>query len=144
MQLGTRAWIPPQPPFFVIQLFQKTIFGLESIFSFTFSTFLKDKLTGYTGLQSYHAFSPPFRPKMFWGYIDQKLKNGLYRYLSSWKFKANIWIFQIAFSQWIAPLTKNRFQVFFRAGLHLHVRKISTFSVKQFKFFDKISYILDN
>ena len=39
---------------------------------------------------------------------------------------------------------KNCFLVFFRAGLHLHVRKISTFSVKQFKFFAKISYILDN
>ena len=38
---------------------------------------------------------------------------------------------------------KNRFLVFFRAGLHLHVRKISTLSVKQFMFFAKMSYILD-
>ena len=39
---------------------------------------------------------------------------------------------------------KNRFLVFDRAGLHLHVRKVSSFLVKLFKFFAWISYILDN
>ena len=34
------------------------------------------------------CFFPPFRPKMFWGYVDQKLKKGLNRYLGSWKFKS--------------------------------------------------------
>ena len=31
-----------------------------------------------------------------------------------------------------------------QAGIHLHVRKVSSFSVKQFMFFAEISYILDN
>ena len=43
-----------------------------------------------------------------------------------WRLKANIWI---AFS-----VTKNCFLVFFRAGLHLLVRKFSMLSVKLFVF----------
>ena len=44
--------------------------------------------------------------------VEQILQNSPRRYLSSWRLKANIWIFQIAFSQWLAPLTKNRFWSF--------------------------------
>ena len=92
--------------------------------------------------QSNHAFFLfPFRPQKFLGRVEQIFQKSPRRYLSSRKLKANVWIFQIAFSQWIAPLTKKIviWSYLFRAGLHLHVRKISTLSVKQVKFFAKIS-----
>ena len=41
--------------------------------------------------------------------------------------------FKLRFHNELLHWQKNRFLVFFRAGLHLHVRKISTLSVKQFK-----------
>ena len=52
--------------------------------------------------------------------------------------------FKLRFHNELLHWQKNRFLVFFRAGLHLHVRKISTLSVKQFKLFAKISYFFDN
>ena len=74
--------------------------------------------------------------------------------ISSKTAPANIWAhknlkqifgyFKLRFHNELLHWEKNRFLVFFRARLHLHVRKISTLSVKQFKFFDKISYILDS
>ena len=64
--------------------------------------------TSWQDTQNYksnHVFLVfPFRPQMFWGRVEKIFKNGQCSYLGSWKFKANIWIFQIAFSQWIAPL----------------------------------------
>ena len=74
---------------------------------------------------NYPCQNRKFRPPKFWGRVKQFLQNFPRRYLSSWRLKANIWIFQIAFSQWIAPLTKNSFLVIIRGGLHLQVRKIS-------------------
>ena len=73
--------------------------------------------TSWQDTQNYtsnHAFFLlfPCRPPKFCGWVKQVFRNSLRRYLSSWRLKANIWIFQIAFSQWIAPLTRNRFLVF--------------------------------
>ena len=74
--------------------------------------------------------------------------------ISSKTAPANIWAhknlkqifgyFKLRFHNELLHWEKNRFLVFFRAGLHLHVRKISKFSVKQFRLFAKISYIFDN
>ena len=59
--------------------------------------------TSWQDTQNYksnHVFLVfPFRPQMFWGRVEKIFKNGQCSYLGSWKFKANIWIFQIAFSQ---------------------------------------------
>ena len=55
------------------------------------------------------------------------------------KSNGSVRTFQIMFSQWIA-LHKKSFSGRFRAGLHLHVRKISTLSVKQFIFCKNIPY----
>ena len=52
--------------------------------------------------------------------------------------------FKLSFHNELLHWPKKCFLVLFRAGLHLHVRKISTLSVKQFNIFAKISYILDN
>ena len=47
-------------------------------------------------------FTFSVRPQKFWGRSEQIFQKSPCRYLSSWRLKANIWIFQIAFSRWIA------------------------------------------
>ena len=96
MQLGTWAWILP--------------FLGKNLCSVSLSI----HICRTSWHKSNHVFLLfPFRPQMFWGRDEEIFKNGQCRYLGSWKFKANIWIFQIAFSQWIAPLIKHRFLFFF-------------------------------
>ena len=137
-QLGILVRIPP-PHFFLFNYFRENICvtiwpRFYFLYIFVVRVDRKHQATCF-----FYIF-----PSNLQSFGDEIFQNGPRKYLSAWRLKANIWIFQIAFLQWIAPLTKNCFLVFFRAGLHLHVRKILTLSVKQFNFFAKISYILDN
>ena len=130
---------PPPPHFFLFNYFRENICvtiwpRFYFLYIFVVRVDRKHQATCF-----FYIF-----PSNLQSFGDEIFQNGPRKYLSAWRLKANIWIFQIAFLQWIAPLTKNCFLVFFRAGLHLHVRKILTLSVKQFNFFAKISYILDN
>ena len=56
---------------------------------------------------------------------------------------ANIWIFQIPFSQWRGRLWKKLFWGFLWQGFHLSLPKISTFTDPPFTFFAHISLIFD-
>ena len=56
---------------------------------------------------------------------------------------ANIWIFQIPFSQWRGGLIKKLFWGFFWQWSHLSLPKISTLTVPPFTFFAHISLIFD-
>ena len=56
---------------------------------------------------------------------------------------ANIWIFQIPFSQWRGGLIKKLFWSFFWQWSHLSLPKISTFTDPPFTFFAHISLIFD-
>ena len=56
---------------------------------------------------------------------------------------ANIWIFQIPFSQWRGRLWKKLFWGFFWQWSHLSLPKISTFTDPPFTFFAHISLIFD-
>ena len=56
---------------------------------------------------------------------------------------ANIWIFQIPFSQWRGGLLKKLFWGFFWQWSHLSLPKISTFTDPPFTFFAHISLIFD-
>ena len=56
---------------------------------------------------------------------------------------ANIWIFQIPFSQWRGRLWKKLFWVFFWQWSHLSLPKISTLTDPPFTFFAHISLIFD-
>ena len=56
---------------------------------------------------------------------------------------ANIWIFQIPFSQWRGRLWKKLFWVFFWRWSHLSLPKISTLTDPPFTFFAHISLIFD-
>ena len=56
---------------------------------------------------------------------------------------ANIWIFQIPFSQWRGRLWKKLFWGFFWQWSHLSLPKISTLTDPPFTFFAHISLIFD-
>ena len=56
---------------------------------------------------------------------------------------ANIWIFQIPFSQWRGRLLKKLFWGFFWQWSHLSLPKISTLTDPPFTFFAHISLIFD-
>ena len=56
---------------------------------------------------------------------------------------ANIWIFQIPFSQWRGGLWKKLFWGFFWQWSHLSLPKISTLTDPPFTFFAHISLIFD-
>ena len=56
---------------------------------------------------------------------------------------ANIWIFQIPFSQWRGGLWKKLFWGFFWQWSHLSLPNISTFTDPPFTFFAHISLIFD-
>ena len=56
---------------------------------------------------------------------------------------ANIWIFQISFSQWRGGLIKKLFWGFFWQWSHLSLPKISTLTDPPFTFFAHISFIFD-
>ena len=75
--------------------------------------------------KSNHAsFTLPLGHHVFWGRAEQIFRNGPCRYLGSWKFKANIWIFQIPFSHWIAPLRKKLFSVFYGTGVLMNEKDL--------------------
>ena len=86
----------------------------------------------------------PFKPPKFWGRVEQIFQNGPANIWAHKNWKQIFGYFKLRFHNELLHWEKNHFLVFFRAGLHLHVRKISSFSVKQFYFFAKIFYILDN
>ena len=80
----------------------------------------------------------PFRPLKFGGQVEQIFSQTAHAVIWAHKDWKQIFVyFKLSFHNELLHWEKNRFLVFFRAGLHLHVRKISTFSVKQFKFFCK-------
>ena len=81
---------------------------------------------------------------LFWGRVEQIFQNGPANIWAHENWKQIFGYFKLRFHNELLHWQKNRFLVFFRAGLHLHVRKISTLSVKQFKLFAKISYFFDN
>ena len=101
----------PNAPISSYSIISEKIFGLKFQCSFTFFTYLWTSWQNTQNCTSNHAFYVPFpfRPQKFWGRVEQIFQNSPRRYLSSRRLKANIWIFQIAFSQWIAPLTKKSF-----------------------------------
>ena len=112
VQWGFWGWIPPLPPFSCYSIISEKIFGLELMFSFTFFTYLLDELTGYTKPQIKHAFVY---------FFCQALAKQIFGY------------FKLRFHNELLHWQKNRFLVFFRTWLHLHVRKISTLSFKQYQ-----------
>ena len=146
MQLGIWAWIPLLPPFSCNSIISEKIFGLKFKCSFTFFTYLWTSWQNTQNCTSNHAFYVPFpfRPQKFWGRVEQIFQNGPANIWAHENWKQIFGYFKLRFHNELLHWEKNRFLVFFRAGPHLHVRKISTLSVKQFKFFDKISYILDD
>ena len=138
---------PPLPPFYCNSIISEKIFGLEFGFSFTF--FLHICRTSWEDIQNFtynHAFFLlfPLRPPKFWGRVEQIFQNGPANIWAHENWKQIFGYFKLRFHNELLHWQKNRFLVFFRAGLHLHVRKISTLSVKQFKLFAKISYFFDN
>ena len=87
----------------------------------------------------------PFRPLKFGGQVEQIFSQTAHAVIWAHKDWKQIFVyFKLSFHNELLHWQKKCFLVFFRAGLHLHVRKISTLSVKQFNIFAKISYILDN
>ena len=145
-QLGIWVWIPPLPPFSCNSIISEKIFGLKFQCSFTFFTYLWTSWQNTQNCTSNHAFYVPFpfRPQKFWGRVEQIFQNGPANIWAHENWKQIFGYFKLRFHNELLHWQKNRFLVFFRAGLHLHVRKISTLSVKQFKLFAKISYIFDN
>ena len=145
MQLGIWAWNPHCHHFIAIQLFQRKYLGFD-LGSVSLSWHICR--TSWEDIQNStynHAFFLlfPLRPPKFWGRVEQIFQNGPANIWAHENLKQIFGYFKLRFHNELLHWEKNHFLVFFRAGLHLHVRKISMFSVKQFKFFAKISYILD-
>ena len=124
-------------PFSCNSIISEKIFGLSFRLSFTFCT---------QNFTSNHAFFLPFsfKPPKFLDELNRSSKTAPANIWAHKNWKQIFGYFKLRFHNELLHWEKNHFLVFFRAGLHLHVRKISMFSVKQFKFFAIISYILDN
>ena len=116
-------------PIFYCSIIPEKIFQYFNIFkcSFTFLSSWKET----KNFKSKHASLYCF-PSVLQIFGDELNRSSIKAHADIWAQEDwNIWIFQIAFSQWIAPLIKHRFLFF----SHLHVRKISTLSIKLFLFF---------
>ena len=145
-QLGICVRLSQLSPFFLLlNYFRKYSGWNSSVVSFSLHvcrTIWQDT----QNCSSNHAFFVlfPLRPPKFWGRVEQIFQNGPANIWAHENWKQIFGYFKLRFHNELLHWQKNRFLVFFRAGLHLHVRKISTLSVKQFKLFAKISYIFDN
>ena len=146
-QLGIWVWVSSLPPFSCYSINSEKIFWLEFGFRFTFFYIFVRPVDRILNTSHITMLSFYFSPSDLQSFGDELN-------ISSKTAPANIWAhknlkqifgyFKLRFHNELLHWEKNRFLVFFRAGLHLHVRKISKFSVKQFRLFAKISYIFDN
>ena len=102
---------------------------------------VENNIMYFTGL--WRTIWHRFISKIFWGRVEHIQK----QHMQIFGFRKNqskyLDISNCVFTK-NCSTDKKSLSGLFRTGLNLHVRKISTLSVKQFKFFAKISYILDN
>ena len=138
VQLGIWVWIPPLPPIFLLfNYFRENIWvriALSLSLYFCSRTSWKDTQNCTSNNAFFVLF--PFRPLKFWGRVVQIFQNSLRRYLSSRRLRK---IFQIAFTQWVPLLTKNRFLVFF-TPVKLVIQAIPVFFfLQKYPFFRQLT-----